>query len=200
MADYTTQLQEIVRASNRPTTSPWLIAMASTALGFILGIVSQHLGTRLTDRHQLHKMRRLLYKDLADMFLLVDDEEECASTRDWQHSQIKEHLNFRSEKYMIDNPELYVHLEEHGAADALYSRFHRIVDEPNSFSTNVSLTLRFFANAVHERHLKRERFEQFLDKTLAEALLKRVDHHRQVDEALRRRIEARFAREADQTE
>src|ERR1035438_6171119 len=168
MPDYTTQLQEIVKALSRPTTSPWLIVMASTALGFILGIISQHLGTRLADRHQLHKMRRLLYKDLAQMFLLVDDEEDPASTRDWLYNEIKEHLNFRSEKYMIDNPDLNVHLDEHSAADALYSRFHRIVDEPNSFSTNVGLTLRFFANAVHEGHLKRARFKQFLNRPLAE--------------------------------
>ena len=195
MPEYAVQLQEIVKALNRPTTSPWIISGSAATLAVIGAIIGQCILMWLTDSYRRLKLRRLLYKELGAMFLIVDGvmrneqiEDDLVSRTQWQIKQIREHLNFRSEKYMTDNQELYVHLDEHWAADMLYGRFHKIVDDPDSFHVNTNVTLRIFANTVYEGRLKRRWFKRSLPQRTAKGLLERVDHHQQVDEELRQRI------------
>lgn len=194
MPDYAVQLQEIVKALNRPTTSPWIIAGIAATLAVIGGIIGQCILMWLTDSYRGFKLRRLLYKELGTMFLIVDgvmqDEPigDLVSRTERQIREIREHLNFRSEKYMTDNQELYVHLDEHWAADMLYGRFHKIIDDPEFFHVNTNVTLRIFANTVYEGRLKRRWFTRSLPQRTVNGLLERVDHHQQVDEELRQRI------------
>src|SRR5260370_18311955 len=124
-------------------------------------------------------MRRLLYRELVNMFFLVDGvmnqthfaDTDAVARNHWQSAEIKTYLNLRSEKYVTDNQELYVHLPEHGAADILYHRFHMILDQPNEFNVNTHRALNMFATAVHDGALKSRWLTWFLGKKSAAALL-----------------------------
>ena len=57
----------------------------------------------MSDLHRLYKLRRLLYREIADMFLTLDSIMEQNHINDlverinWQVDQAKTYLNFRSE-------------------------------------------------------------------------------------------------------
>ena len=192
--DYSRQLDEIIKILNHPATPAWLIAAFSAVLGVVGGLVGQSLQLLATDAYRRYKMRRVLYLDLADMFLTVDSIMRFTELPDpdrwhWQEDQLRNSLLFRGEKYCLDNHEIYMQLPERLVGEALYSRFHRILDEEHSMNVNTDLALRMFANFVSQGGLKFKYFKRFLGSRRAVALSRAFDHHQTRDEELRRRLQ-----------
>jgi hypothetical protein len=189
MPDYTKQLDEIVRVLNRPGTSQWVIALFSALLGLIAGLIGQTLQTFLADVYRCFKMRRVLYIDLADMFLNVDSIITADIIADglerskWQEDQLRQHLLFRGEKYCLDTQEIYMQLSERPAAEILYQRFHLILNE--EMHVNTGLALRMFANAVHNGSLQPKYINRFCGRKQAANVLRKVAHYLREDDDLR---------------
>src|ERR1035441_8240990 len=116
---------------NRPSWPPvWLIAIFSAILGLMSGIVGQTVMLWLADWFARRKMRRALYLDLANMFMMVDDimnrppVETGAIFPDppsWRQRQLRRLLFFRVEKYCLDNPMTYMQLPERFAGEGHYT-------------------------------------------------------------------------------
>jgi len=180
MTDYTPELQRIVEALNRPTTPAWLIATFSAVLGVIGGIVGQSLLMPINDFWRLYRLRRLLYTDLAKLFLLLDSTMQQTHLAQpylshWQRDQVRTHMSFAAEKYLQSNHDLYIQLPEHSAADVCYANFRKVLDEPFVSHCTAGLALTMFAGAIERGDLEEERFRWFLREPVAAKLLRRVD-------------------------
>jgi hypothetical protein len=167
--DYSRQLEEIVKAMNRPTTPVWRVAVFSAFVGLVFGIVAQFLVMLITDLYRRYKMRRVLYCDLAGMFwaveniMAVTDVPEDDRWR-WQRAQLTKALLFRGEKYCLDTPELYMQLPERYAGEMLYPYFHQILDDDKWLNVNTSLALSAFSHVVHSGTLKPMYLRLFLGR------------------------------------
>jgi len=138
-ADYTKQLDEIVRILSKPTGPPWWVTSVSTAaFSFLLGIGGAFIGILLADSYKRRKLRRVLYANLIELFQIVtsilhvavgDSEGE---RRDRQIKQIRAELKFDGRNILKQNQDLYVTLEEHRPAEVLFDRFHEIIDDDDA--------------------------------------------------------------------
>jgi hypothetical protein len=172
MPDYTKELQEIAAALSRPSTPVWLAATVSTILGFF----SASLLQRLAERSKLKRLKRVLYVDLAEVFLTVEGimgfcQMDELQRWEWQKEQLKLHVGFKGEAYLRANEDTYMQMSERAVADNVYTYLHVALDDLDHWwHVNWSLARQVFARAVCEDGLKRKCFRQFLGKERAEML------------------------------
>jgi hypothetical protein len=174
----------LIRFSQPPW---WLVSTFSTILGtvagFFCGLVSQWI---VLDRLGTRNMRRVLYRDLAQMFWTVDrfmnTQPEIGALHSdpllWQQDQFRKFLFFQGEKYCLENPAIYMQLPERFAGQTLYRRFHCILEDPLiAVNLNTHSAVAGFAHYVHEGVLERKYFRRFLSKQQFRDLLLRVDYY-----------------------
>jgi hypothetical protein len=212
-------LSEILKTSSQPP--PWWLASTFSTLlgavvGFCLGLVGQWFGQWfLADRLGCRNMRRVLYRDLAQMFWAVDhymntDPSEmgaqCSDPLLWQQSQFRKFLSFQAEKYCLDNPAIYMQLPERFAGQTLYRWFHCILEEPvMALPLNTRWAVKVFTQYVHDGDvhnggLKRKYFKKFLGKEKARDLLRKVDQHYRQDQEHMQRLKANLQKEGPSEE
>jgi hypothetical protein len=179
MPDYSKPLQDIAAALSRPTTPAWLMAVASSILGFASAFALQFVQQRLVERSKRERMRRLLYVDLAELFLTVEEIMEFRQMEEsdrwrWQKEQLKLFVGFKGEKHLRENEDVYVQLAERPSADYAYVHFHKALDDVDqSWHVNWSVARQVFANAVYDDDLRRTCFRRFVGKACAERLYRR---------------------------
>jgi hypothetical protein len=66
--DYTSQLEQIVKALNRPSILTWMIAIMSAFLGFLVSILTQVFQHWYCERRARSKMRMIIYSELGSMY------------------------------------------------------------------------------------------------------------------------------------
>ena len=72
-ADYTSQLEEIVKALNRQSAPTWLIAIASLFFGFFASALIEVFKHSYGEHRARSKMRKIIYSELGAMYShLVD--------------------------------------------------------------------------------------------------------------------------------
>src|ERR1017187_4851888 len=110
MPDYSKQLDDIVRALSRPGPPVWLVAIFSTALGVIGGLVGQFFAMLMADAIRRRNLRGHLYKDLTalccQVHRVISTEPENVPWQDkpgWYRYQLKRWLSFKGEKEALDN-------------------------------------------------------------------------------------------------
>lgn len=68
------QLTRIADLLSKPAPSPW-IDWIKTLAAFLIGIASGYVGlllqARVSDKREQHKMRRIVYSEVAESFLLL---------------------------------------------------------------------------------------------------------------------------------
>jgi hypothetical protein len=179
-ADYTEALNAIVKALNRPSTSPWLIVSFSVVIGFLAGIIGRFLEKYITEWHDLRNIRRILYLDIADLFFAVDSvmslpDSALHNAALWREQELRTWLKFEREKYLTSRPDLYMRLRERGTAEFLYVAYHRILEEPGAMHVNSGLANRSVAEAIETGHLQAKYFRKYLNALLSQTLLNRAD-------------------------
>lgn len=195
MPDYSKQLAQIIQALNRPSWPVWEVALFTSLLAFVFGLLGQFCLMLMTDRYRRHQLQAVLYRDLAALFfrvhMIMDMEPEQIPWDDkmaWIKDQLKRGLLFRGEKEFIDNQRLYTQLPERTDGETLYARFHRIIDEletgPAAINMNTRSALNVFALLVHEGELQPKYFRRFLRKKSADRLLMIVDEYSQKQKRL----------------
>ncbi len=192
--DYSRQLDTIARALSAPSIPQWKIAVLSTLLGLITGLLAQPFVLLIKEWFDRHGMRRMLYRDLAELFCKVDSVmsfKQLSGTRlyTWQEAQLRELISFEGETYLKQKPEQYMQLPERFAADTCYRQFHRVLDEKNSLHVNTHLALAVFAGAVHERSLDPDWLRRFLDNEEgANRIIRRAREINDEETAMRQRM------------
>jgi hypothetical protein len=176
----------------------WFTSTFSAILGAVAGIFSGFIGKWVVDDFGRRRaMRRVLYRDLAQMFFAVEmtmDAEPSAigvlpaDPLTWRQGELRKFLFFHGEQYCLGNPEIYIQLPERFAGMTLYRLFHGILDDPaEAVPFNARSVTRTFAHYVHIGVLRRKYFQRFLRRDQVKSLLCKVDEIRtQNEEALKR--------------
>ena len=183
-----TMLGDVSRILNQP---PWWLSSAFTLLlGAVVGLFSGLVGQSIViDMVGRRNMRRVLYRDLAQMFWAVErftgpDVAELGAPTDadcseWRQDQLRRFLFFLGEKYCMGNPALYVQLPERFASQELYPRFHRLLEDPaDSLQSNTRGLRLVFVDYVHDGSLATKYLKKYLGRKKARELLRVVEGYR----------------------
>jgi hypothetical protein len=119
-ADYTKQLDEIVRILSKPTAPAWVTPLVS----MIFGIAGALIGLWLNDFYKRFKLRRVLYRNLVSLFQGLDRIQTFSNP-----AEIKNEMKFDAQAFLKANQELYVSLAEHETAEFLYDAFRSVADD-----------------------------------------------------------------------
>jgi hypothetical protein len=161
--DYSEQLKAIVAALNHPTTPAWAIAVLSATLGMIGGIFAQTILLRVNDRYQRNRMRRVLYTDLGGylfMYSTLADQHCKGETKlAWQQDQFEKRIRFSGEDFLRRQPDIYMQLIEHRAAEELYLWLQHMVDKTKMGCSNPDMFCQIFSEYVADGFLPEKYFE-----------------------------------------
>jgi hypothetical protein len=187
MPDYTLQLNEIVKALNRPSQPQWVVVVLSTLCGMVGSLLLQVAFRSFTEWLEREKLRRLIYQDLIELFycvhrtLTAPDESiiqtDKASRR---YDELRRGISFRVEKKCADQADRFMSLDEHFAYEQLYMQAHRLIDDlgqgvPAMYANGDRLKT-LFGFYINDGPLKRDLFKKYKPK-LAKKFLLEVDLH-----------------------
>jgi hypothetical protein len=156
--DYTAQLNEIVRALNRPVTPTWLVSLLSVFAGAVFTLIVQSLLLRINDWHKREKMRKIVYMELGRLyasvkFILTWNPKNAppGTLPASKAAHLRQHLSFAGEKYIHDNQDVFVQLDEHSAIRTMYSLFHQVSEtDETHLDLNCTTALTMFSTLVHQ--------------------------------------------------
>src|SRR5208282_2336066 len=158
--DYTPQLQEIVKALNRPSASTptWLIAILSGLLGFLASTLSQVFQRWYGEHRERVKMRMIIYSELGAMYSHLVHFHDLSYTHaseeedmEWRKKQLEERfLKFEGEKYAQENKAVFIHLRERSTISEIYSAIREVFgpEEEYGFSLNSGLAIEILEDCV----------------------------------------------------
>jgi hypothetical protein len=173
MQDYSQQLSEIAKALARPTLSPWVIALFSAMLGMVTGLLAQPIHYFLVDSYRRRVMRRIVYIELANMFLTIDrDLRVVILSPSEQKGSILADLCFDGERYCKNNIDVYLQLKEHTQLSYLYRMFHNIEEKTDSLGAARWAMLQF-AHFADSNKKYNHRYRRYFDRD-SESLLERI--------------------------
>lgn len=185
--DYTPQLEQIIKALNRPTIPTWLIAILSALLGFLVFIPTQLFQHWYADRRARSKMRIIIYSELGSMYSnlvhFYGVGTELPEDRDieWRKKQLKEKfLKFEGEKYADENKDVFFALKERSTITSLYSAIREVFgpEEEYGFFINAGLAIEIIEDCVRLNGLPHKFVERYMNESdfvaIAEANRKRL--------------------------
>lgn len=185
--DYTPQLDQIVKALNRPSVPTWLIAILSALLGFLVSIFTQVFQHSYSEYRARKKMRMIIYTELGNMYTNLvhfrDVETNMPDQDDiaWRKRQLKEHfLKFEGEKYAEDNKDVFIQLKERSTISGLYSAIRDVFapEEDYGFFINAGLAIEIIEDDVRLKSLPARYVNRHMNTTdiaaIAQANRKRL--------------------------
>jgi hypothetical protein len=200
--DYSKQLDAIVAALNHPTTPAWAIAVLSALLGMLGGIFAQTILLRINDRYQRNRMRRVLYTDLGGYFMFVystlTDQHYAGDTKlAWQQDQFEKRITFSGEDFLRKQPDIFMQLSEHRAAEELYRWLHHTVEKTKSGCSNPDMFCQIFSEYVADGFLMEKCFKKYGGRDQTAKLLARVKEARELHEKINKAVAAGTIRTVD---
>ncbi len=184
---YSSQLEEIVRALNRPSTPTWLVAMVSALLGFLASVLGQMFQHWYSERRAHAKMRMIIYSELGSMYSHLvhfhNVKTHLPQEQDvqWRKKQLKERfLKFEGEKYAEENKDIFIQLKERSTISELYGAIRDVFapEEEYGFFINSGLAIEIMEDCVRLNYLPNTWVKRYMNSTdvaaIAEANRKRV--------------------------
>ena len=177
--DYSHQLEEIVKALNRPSTPTWLIAIISAVLGFLASVLSQVFQHAYTDYRARRKMRIIIYSELGGMYSNLVRFYERKSTQpeqqdlEWRKNQLKERfLKFEGEKYADENKDVFIQLKERSTISELYGAIREVFgpEEEYGFFINAGLAIEIIEDCVRLDYLPNRSVRRYMNRSDFEAI------------------------------
>lgn len=166
------QLTRIADAANTPHASGWT-EWFKTIISFVAGLFTAYLGdlmkNRSSDVNDQNKMRRIVYYELAQCFLIlhsmVGAETELKKQR---YSVFKNLCSFDGEAYIKENPAIFYGLSEGQTLTQMYYWFHRVdgggFTNPQTYGlSEMKAPLRFFSACYREQSILRKNFKKILE-------------------------------------
>jgi hypothetical protein len=172
--DYTSQLEEIAKALNRPSIPTWLIAIMSAFLGFFVSVFTQVFQHWYSEHRARRKMRMIVYSELGDMYSHLlhfynlktrqPEQEDIA----WRKKQLKERfLKFEGEKYAEDHRDVLIQLKERSTITGLYSAIREVFgpEEEYGFFINAGLAIEIIEDDVRLNNLPARFVNRYMNGT-----------------------------------
>lgn len=178
--EYTSQLEEIVKALNHQSTPTWLIAIASGFLGFLASILGQIFQRWYGEYRDRSRMRKIIYSELGAIYsMLVYLQPDMVSGRDkedhkYEQDKFRNHFlrhegeghatKFDGEKYAEDHKDVFIQLGERRRIVDLYSvaRGAFIDDEDYGFVLNSRLAIEIIEDYVRFDWLPKKMVERYM--------------------------------------
>jgi hypothetical protein len=170
--DYTPQLEQIVKALNRPSIPTWLIAIMSAFLGFIVSIFTHVFQQSYIEYRARRKMRMIVYSELGAMYSSLvhfykvktrsPEQEDIA----WRKKQLKERfLKFEGEKYAEDHKDVFVQLKERSTIAAIYGAIRDVFgpEEEYGFFINAGLAIEIIEDEVRLHYLPKRFVNRYMN-------------------------------------
>jgi hypothetical protein len=185
--DYTSQLEEIAKALNRPCVPTWLIAVISGLLGFLASILSQMFQHWYGEHRACAKMRMIIYSELGTMYsrlVQFHDVKTSLPEREdieWRKRQLRElFLKFEGQKYAEDHKDVFIQLRERTTITELYSAIREVFgpEEEYGFFLNSGLAIEIIEDCVRLNDLPGKFVKRYMNgpdtAAIAEANKKRL--------------------------
>jgi hypothetical protein len=178
--DYTSQLEQIVKALNRPSIPTWMIAIMSAFLGFLVSILTQVFQHWYGDRRARSKMRMIIYSELGSMYSHLVHFHDVKTRLpeqegiEWRKKQLKEHfLKFDGEKYAEDHKEVFIQLKERSTITQLYSAIRDVFgpEEEYGFFLNSGLAIEIIEDCVRLNDLPHRFVKSYMNDSDVAALV-----------------------------
>ena len=171
--DYTPQLQEIVKALNRPSTPTWLIAILSGLLGFLASALSQVFQHWYGEHRARNKMRMIIYSEIGEMYshlvhfhdLGKGHKSELEDIK-WRKKQLRERfLKFEGERYAEDNKAVFIQLKERPTIREIYSAIREVFgpEEEYGFFLNCGLAMEILEDCVRLNYLPSRYIKRYMN-------------------------------------
>lgn len=171
--DYTSQLEQIVTALNRPSIPTWLIAIVSAFLGFLASVLSQIFQHCYSEHRARSKMRMIIYSELGSNYShLVHFHEVKTSLSgqediEWRKKRLKEDcLKFEGEKYTEDNKDVFIQLRERPTIILLYEVTRDVIgpeEEEYGFLATSGLAIEIIEDSVRLNHLPEKFVKRYMN-------------------------------------
>jgi hypothetical protein len=177
--DYGQQLEEIVKALNRPSTPTWLIAVMSALLGFVASVLSQAFQHAYTEHRARRKMRMIIYSELGGMYsnlvMFYDRKITQPERQDLERrkKQLQERfLKFEGEKYADENKDVFAQLQERSTISELYGAVREVFgpEEEYGFFINAGLAIEIIEDCVRLEYLPKRNVKRYMNKSDIEAI------------------------------
>jgi hypothetical protein len=185
--DYSPQLEEIVKALNRPSIPTWLIAIMSASLGFLASVLSQIFQHCYSEHRARSKMRMIIYPEIGGMYSdlvhfhnydlepskLEDMQMMPNELTEWKKGQLLERcLKFEGEKYADDNKHVFIQLKERSTIIEIYSAIREVVDPKDElpFVINSGLAIEIIEDFVRLNDLPRKFVRRYMNGSDVEAI------------------------------
>lgn len=185
--DYTPELDQIVRALNRPSIPTWFIAILSAFLGFFVSAFTQVFQHWYSEHRARRKMRMIIYSELGDMYsnLVHFQNVKIGKSEQgdiaWRKKQLKERfLKFEGEKYAEDHKDIFIQLKERSIISGLYGAIHEVFgpEEEYGFFINAGLAIEIIEDEVRLKSLPGKFVKQYMNtadvSAIAEANRRRL--------------------------
>jgi hypothetical protein len=188
-SDYSPQLEEIVKALNRPSIPTWLIVIISASLGFLASILNQVFQHWHTDRRARSTMRKIIYPEIGAMysslvhFYHVKTGLPEQKDVEWRKRQLREHfLKFEGEKYAEENKSVFIQLKERSTINEIYGAIREVFgpEEEYGFFINSGLAIEVIEACVAQTDLPVSFVKRYMNapdaKAIAQANKERLAH------------------------
>jgi hypothetical protein len=167
-ADLLKQLTRIADAMNTKGASAWL-DWAKNLTSFVAGIITAYLSlllqSRLSDKREQTKMRRIVYAELAQCFVWVDSMVRASPTpkpgKRVRYSVLKEICAYDGETYMKENRPVFYGLHEGVILSATYNWFHKLSAGGTYGLSGMKAPLRFFSRELWKDPKIKRNFKRF---------------------------------------
>ena len=170
--DYSSQLEEIAKALNRPSIPTWLIAAISALLGFLASILSPVFQQWYAEHRACSTMRKIIYPEIGAMYSSLmhfhNVKTDLTETNDieWRKKQLREHfLKFEGEKYADENKGVFIQLQERSTINELYSAIREVFgpEDEYGFFINSGLAIGIIEDCVRSHDLPAKYVNRYMN-------------------------------------
>jgi hypothetical protein len=159
------QLTRIADAMSKTGISAWL-DWIKTLAAFILGIITAYLSLllqgRASDRREQSKMRRIVYSELAQCFVLLDSMvRNTPPGRGARYEMRQDLCAFDGESYMKENRVVFYELPEGAVLTWIYYQFHSVRAGGTYGLVEMKGPLGFFSEKFKEYPALKSNFRRF---------------------------------------
>lgn len=178
--DYTSQLQEIVKALNHDSTPTWVIAVISFFSGFLVSLLGQVFQHWYSEYKSRSKMRTIIYTELGTVYSMlgylqpptITSGQEKKKDFSYETGKLRNQFirgegyagRFEGEIYAKDHNEVFVQLRERSRITALYRVIREACrdDDDYGFLINSGLAIEIIEDNVRFNWLPRKYVNRYM--------------------------------------
>jgi hypothetical protein len=174
----------------------------SAILGMIGGIFAQTILLRLNERYQRDRMRRVLYIDLGGYFMfiymtLTSEHYSGEKKLAWQQDQFEKRIKFSVDDFLKRQPDIYMQMPEHRAAEELYLWLHHTVDKTKTGCSNPDMFCQIFSEYAMDGVLPEKYLKRYGGKEQTAKLMAKVRESREILEGVKKLVEKGIIKTVD---